>query len=446
MNRFFNFFFICFLLSNVNIKAQSRLSQEKKIYMLSEIWKEVSYSFCDSKRLLDIHWDSIYLTNITKVLDTKSDYEFYLVLRKFLVNIEDGHTNLELQNLTQTLSVGELPIAIKKIDNRIFLFGFISDNLNNVALGSEIIQINNLPVLDYINKFVLPYTWGSTLQWRTQNAVENVFGFGLIGDSLNVQFKTTEGNFKDIWLKYQDKNKFIKANFKTLPSFRPKPRYEILDDSFLYLKPNSFELNYSVKYLQRNANIIYKAKGIIIDLRDNRGGNEDIADSLLMCFLDLKTMKTYKSLTRKHNGFYAAMGYGYPTYKSYYDNQTMDTLHEEIIQKGELPTFLQPMVILIGTSTCSAAEDFLLALKLNAPKRAILIGTPTAGSTGAPLVRFLNSGAYYRICTRRPLIETDFFKNGIQPDIYYEKTVEEYLQNEDTIINIAKRKINSMMY
>jgi hypothetical protein len=34
---------------------------------------------------------------------------------------------------------------------------------------------------------------------------------------------------------------------------------------------------------------------------------------------------------------------------------------------------------------------------------ALLIGTPTFGSTGAPLIRLLSDKVYYRICTRVPL-------------------------------------------
>ena len=63
--------------------------------------------------------------------------------------------------------------------------------------------------------------------------------------------------------------------------------------------------------------------------------------------------------------------------------------------------FLQPLVILIWPTTCSAAEDFLLALKMKAPKRDVLIGTPTGGSTGAPLVRYLNSACKKTPCQVR---------------------------------------------
>lgn len=89
--------------------------------------------------------------------------------------------------------------------------------------------------------------------------------------------------------------------------------------------------------------------------------------------------------------------------------------------------------------TYSAAEDLLITLKLHYPDRAILVGTPTGGSTGAPLVKFLSDGTPYRICTRAPLLPPGLMNNGIIPDYYYEKTIKDYIEGTDEIFNYIKQ-------
>jgi hypothetical protein len=437
------FFFSLFLNSEIDAQAklENSLTISNKIYMLSEIWKEVSYNFCDPQKLKEIKWDSLYRSNINEVINTKSDYAYYLLLKKFIASIGDGHTKLEIENVVEKLSLGELPIGIQNVGPKYYLIAFLTDYVKNIPMYSEVERINDLLVQEYMDKYLLPYAHASTPQRKIKYALGSVFGVGLIGDSIKIQFKKQDGNREVRWLKYISQEKVRIAPRSIAPSFLYKGRFQI-EDSILYLGTNSFGNNSVLKYIIKNKDLIAKTKGIIIDLRYNEGGDEPIADSLLMCFLNCTSLKTYKSLCRKNNAFYTAMGYGYPNFKPYYNNEVLDTLPEDILKKGNLPTFSQPLVVLIGSNTCSAAEDFLLALKINAPHRAVLIGTPTSGSTGAPLVRVFDSGVYYKICTRKPLVDPVLFKNGIQPDILYEKTIDEYLTNSDHILKIASDFIN----
>jgi len=444
--KIFCFLTALFILPVNQTIAQSKLlpkiSQEEKIFMLSDIWKEVSYNFDDPQKLKTIKWDSLYSCYIKDVLQTNSDYEFYNLLKKFIATLDDGHTELFLGNIIKSSAeYGSVPLMIQDIGSKFYLLAKINKELPGIPLGSELVMINNIPAHDYVVKYALPYATGSTFQYKIDQALLNLSD-GKRGDSINLKFILPDKNISSTCLKYKPREELDMKDFSFFPSVWAKEIREITTDSLLYLRVNGFESRSFIKYLIENRNQVSKTKGIILDLRYNRGGNEEIADSLLMCFLAADSIKTYKSLTRKHNAFFSAMGYGYPSYKTYYNNQALDTLAGDTYRKKDLPTFTQPLVILIGTKTFSAAEDLLLALKINAPNRAVLIGTPTGGSTGAPLVRVFKSGIYYRICTRKPLVDPELFKNGIQPDIVYEKTIEEYMNDTDKIIDIAKKTIN----
>jgi C-terminal processing protease CtpA/Prc len=252
----------------------------------------------------------------------------------------------------------------------------------------------------------------------------------------------------NVYLKFEAvKENIRKSELDFFPSFFDSEKTIKLlktPNFILYMRFDNFVINNISSPLREYADSAKLAKYIILDLRKNHGGYEPIADTLLMCFLDTDTLKTYKSVVRKDNAFYAAMGYGYPQYRDYYENTALDTLSGEIYLKKDLPYFSQPLVILISEKTISAAEDLLIALKLYYPNRAILVGSPTAASTGAPFVRKLTKhNAYYRICTRKPLVPDALFANGIQPDYYYEKSIEEYMTGEEYIFDFVDEIIKS---
>jgi C-terminal processing protease CtpA/Prc len=312
-------------------------------------------------------------------------------------------------------------------------------------LGSEVLKINNMPPLKYLEQNQIPYTSGNTLHSRLNIARKNMT-YGKSNDSIKIEIKKTNNQVKELVLKYEGKKELNSMDDMTFTAFSVFNRTNVntLSDKLeqnhiLYLRYDGFDRRDGIVDELRqkiNNDISY----IILDLRNNRGGDESVADSLLMCLVDIDTLFTYRSITRTSNAFYAAMGYGYPQYNDYYEGLALDTLPEETYIKGDLPLFNQPLFVLISEETCSAAEDFLIALKLHFPQRAILVGVPTAGSTGAPFVRNLEKKRmYYRICTRFPLLPEGMFENGIQPDYYYEKNLDEYLTGEDKIFQYVDK-------
>lgn len=110
--------------------------------------------------------------------------------------------------------------------------------------------------------------------------------------------------------------------------------------------------------------------------------------------------------------------------------------------RGERP-FLGPVVVLIGSRTASAAEDFLVPLK--ATKRATLIGTPTYGSTGNPLLVKLYKADLW-ICTSwdRFPDDTEFVGVGIQPDILVQRTRRDVAEGKDPALERAVAFLNGV--
>ena len=93
-----------------------------------------------------------------------------------------------------------------------------------------------------------------------------------------------------------------------------------------------------------------------------------------------------------------------------------------------------PLVVLAGHNTASAAEDFLISL--DRIKIATVVGDRTFGSTEQPLMLDLPGGGRARICTKRDEYPDgrQFVGYGIEPDIYVESTLDDFLKGNDATL------------
>ena len=96
-----------------------------------------------------------------------------------------------------------------------------------------------------------------------------------------------------------------------------------------------------------------------------------------------------------------------------------------------------PTAILIGHKTASAAEDFLIYA--DNQKHMIKIGEPTYASTGQPLLFNLPNGGLARVCTKKDTYPDgrEFVGYGIKPDIEVKKTLSDYIENKDPVLEKA---------
>lgn len=422
-------------------------TKEERIFWLSNIWKDVANNFYAPNYLKAINWDSIYVSFIPKVETASDEKDYYYLLQEFLAKTNDGHTEFSLDAyLKKHEQTDYLPIDVDLFQGKLHITAVRKTEKDNIPLGSEIVRINRMEPGYYMEKYIYPYISAKTEQDKKRKALPFLC-MGEQGDSVLFQIETPQNTLKEIYLRYEVRKKRIGKpdmeafSWSEVNNYRRIDSYPVHTDSgsYYYLRIDHFSNNVAItRLVDREKENINKTDYIVLDLRYNGGGREDKADTLLMCFLDLDTLKTYRSVTRTNHAFFSAMGYGYSRYKEYYNETRLDTLAGDTLVKKGLPLFTQPLYILIGEKTYSAAEDFLLALKRTAPSRAVLIGKPTGGSTGAPLVRPMPGGMYYRICTRFPVPDgTIDLSRGIQPDYYYEPDRKKYMNNRYDVLEFV---------
>ncbi len=141
------------------------------------------------------------------------------------------------------------------------------------------------------------------------------------------------------------------------------------------------------------------ADGLILDIRPNNGGNENIATKFASHFTDTEVVYGY---TEERNG------------PSHWD---FDPLQEKTLTPAAGNLFLKPVCCLIGQRCLSSAEWFTLMMR--ACPNVTLIGDATRGGSGFPREFELDNGVKYTV-PRWVAYDADLFgieDFGIDPDI-----------------------------
>ena len=100
-------------------------------------------------------------------------------------------------------------------------------------------------------------------------------------------------------------------------------------------------------------------------------------------------------------------------------------------------SFNIPVAVLMGSSTYSAAEDFLAFMRAN--PNCVFVGGPSAGSTGQPLSFRIPGGAWVGITSKRDTMPdgTEFVGIGVVPDIEVHQTVADFRAGRDPVLERA---------
>lgn len=413
--------------NNFKTEFKTNISDKEKIAGLSKFWSEAKFNFAYFDHVPHLNWDSLYIAFIPKVLSTNSTKSFYDTLKIFCAKLNDSHTNVNYPN---ELNIGRAPIRCKMIENRVFISEVLNDSLKRIGLtrGLEVLKINHIPIIDYANKNIRLYISSSTEQDLLVRTYEYFLSEGDKDEELYIELIDNFNKKYEYTISRKLPYNLPWSNSNTL-------EFKILEDNIGYLALNSFSSNSKVKNEFNNVfDQISKTDGLIIDIRNNGGGNSSNGDYIFSCFID-KPAYRWHSATRNYR----------PAERAWNILSSWDKTNN-VIEPNEVRNYSKPIVILTSAKTFSAAEDFCILFDIN--KRAEIIGQPTGGSTGQPLSFDLPGGGNARVCTKRSNYPDgkEFVGYGIQPNIYIKETVSDFLEARDIVLENAhgymKNKIN----
>ena len=196
--------------------------------------------------------------------------------------------------------------------------------------------------------------------------------------------------------------------------------YRVLDDNIGYIRYDSFNNAVGEGNLDDCLSWLALCRGLIIDIRNNTGGDLIYAERLAGRFVHEKTLV------------------GYMQHKTGTGHHDFSELEPRYLEPSSNLRWHKPVCVLTNRSVYSAANDF--AVIMHALPNVRLVGDHTGGGSGLPMSSSLPNGwtVRYSAC---PMYDaqrqhTDF---GIAPDVAVSLTDASVSQGLDDIIETARK-------
>lgn len=407
---------------------QPNLSVAEKVAGLSKMWSEAKYNFAYFDHLPGLNWDQLYLDYLPKVQNTTSTLAYFRVLQQFYAQLHDGHTDVSVGAGPLADSVyARPPLVTHLVQGKVLVRLVRHDSLRRTGIvpGLEITQIDGLPAAAYADRHVRPYQSGSTVQ----NLDVQTYTYNLLRGPktrpVRLEFRDSQG----------------RTFARTLPrsGYGPLLPYEAVRLQFLpgnvaYLQVNEFETDKGFQRLAAAFDSVQASSALLIDLRQNGGGNGSNGFRILSYLTD-KPYRTGRYQSRVLSAVGRARGEGVMF-------EAVDTA-SVFSPAGGAKYYAKPVAVLISGTTFSAAEDFCAAYV--GLKRGALVGEPTGGSTGQPLSFALPGGLMARVCAKRDAYPdgTEWNGVGIQPTLLVRPTAAALQAGQDPVLAAALQQVGA---
>ncbi len=393
-----------------------KLTANERVAAFARLWSEVKYNFAFFDQVPELDWDRVLEEYLPNVVEEQSLDEYYRLLQRCIARLQDGHTGV-WWGFRETVTGGP-PLLIRSVEGKAIVAGLGTSReikASELKPGDEITHVDGLSVQEILEQEVYPYIFASTPQGRDLKAYGKLLE-GPKDSPVNIRIRSLNGATRDLTLTRHSKWK--EKPWTQLPSFE----FKELSHGTVYVAIRTFDSGDVVQQFDKIFEKVRKARGLIIDVRENGGGSTDNAHGIISYLTD-RPLKGSHWRTRQYM----------PSFRAWNQEEKWhEGAHDPVQPRGENP-FLGPLVVLIGPGTVSAAEDFLIPLHHSG--RTTLVGERTAGTTGQPLLVSLPAGKA-RICTKRDTYPDgrEFVGIGVIPDVEVHPTREDIASGRDAVL------------
>ncbi|MFD0713378.1 S41 family peptidase [Paenibacillus sp. GCM10027626] len=427
----------------------SKMSYSKAFAKMNERLS-VEYPFGEWKK---IDWNGLknkYEPIFAKAETDHDQDAYYKALREYLFSLRDGHVKIANENLYDDNKVfkqevgGGFGLSAIQLDNGKVLVNLVLEgspaDKSGIRLGAEIIAWDGRNAQEAYAQS----SWSENPMATEGDRIYNQGRFmtrAPIGKQIRVEFKNrNESDARVATLEaYDDQYETLKKTKIKLKKEDAPLEGEMLGNGYGYVKIKYFLPGETQpdpeQILQQKLNMFLekKVKGLIIDLRDNPGGDDNLAAQMAGHFVSEEKVFEHVSYYNRNTGKF--------------EINRMETR----IAKPTTPFFAGNIAILVNQNTVSSGEGLPLALK-GLPNVKIVGFTSTNGSFGvmtAPIEFKMPEGYIVRFPDGRSLdrnltIQGDSDYNGqggAAPDIRIplnEQTfTEKYVDGQDVELNYA---------
>lgn len=391
-------------------------SREERLAIFDDVWQTINDRYYDAK-MRGINWLSLRSSFRERAAQTTEKTEFYRLLRSMINELHDSHTRvyapderIDWRN-PRVVGVG---LSIREIEDELVVVNVEKDSLAEsvgIKLGDVIAQIDNIPAKTVFARKIIDQRGSSTASAGKLKAAASVFD-GAANTLVTVVWRNSRG---------KERQATLKRELRELSSrLRVRREDNVLIIAFDAFVPETVSEFFRVLSLE-----IYDTRGIVLDLRQNRGGSAEAMTDVAAAFLP-SNHDLGKFIDRDGNVMVAAQTHSWLLFAP------------NLVQAQNVP-----VVILTGTATASAAEIFAAALK--SANRAQTVGTTTCGCVLAIRRQHsLSDGGVLEVS------ELDFQTPsgrrlegfGVAPTFYIQQTRNDIRQKRDKALEQALKIIN----
>ncbi|MDQ4122355.1 MAG: S41 family peptidase [Acidobacteriota bacterium] len=341
---------LIFAFSIVPAQPRADVSPERNLAVFDEVWETVQERYYDAT-LRGIDWEARREYFREKSASAQNSTELYRVLRELLASLNDSHTRVfapdEDTNWVNPRVV-TVNVSVREIENQLIVTRVEKNTpaeKTGIRPGDLLTKVDGISANVFFERRLSETRGASTPAINRLQTAARLFEGG-VGSTVKICWQRDRA---------KERCASLLREWRTVKSdVRIKKENGILIVGF-----DIFTLETVSRVLGALRQHRDDLRGIIMDLRANRGGVTEASVDLASVFLPEKT-----------------------TIGSFYDRtgrvaQEAQTRQSPLFIVNSEKVTKTPIVILIGTATASAAEIFVAGLK-NA-NRARIIGVQSCG-------------------------------------------------------------------
>lgn len=214
-------------------------------------------------------------------------------------------------------------------------------------------------------------------------------------------------------------DEYLSTDYATASSMK----YKILEDNVGYIYYGSFSNPVSNSGLSQILNRMAICNGIILDVRNNGGGNLVNVERIASRFFNERALVGYIShkVGPRHNDF--------------------SDLFPKYLDSSNSIRYQKSVVILTNRGCYSATNEFVSTMKH--AHNATIVGDKTGGGGGLPFSSELPNGWSVRFSTSPTFnAAKEHIEFGVEPDVRLSMTASDINRMRDTYIEYARKMIN----
>jgi C-terminal processing protease CtpA/Prc len=383
------------------------LSAKERRENFEALWSIIDTTYADFQ-LKSIDWQQIGQRYTARLDSITTDDDFYRMMFQLVNELKDTHSWLNNYHLPAPLTVYGVPTDL--FQDRPFVIA-------GDKAGWEVLAVDGMTISQRIES-LRPFLGARSSERAFRREAARFLLAGKASEPLSVTLRSPQGQTETLTLK---------PGGRSIPAPTPQISIMLTRQQFVdfgrypsglgYIHIRSFNGHEEItQEFDRALDALRDANGLILDIRDNPGGNGH--SDIVGRFLHKNTFVGYSYIKNgaKHNQL---------------------ARRKDHIEPREWE-YKQPVALLISDRTGSAADLFTRGMR-QAP-RVTTIGTTTHGNlSGVELFAVLPCGLVVRISngylsdTKDRSIEV----NGNVPDITVETSIQDYLNGRDSVLERA---------